>query len=318
MPAKYRLGVAVKVAGIPLRPQDSRRWQQQPHLTVSLAYLRDLLEYLHSHQIHFYRLGGQLAPYATHPAMPQFHDQLAEATVELAATGDLARLYNIRLSLHPAYYVRLSSPHPHQQLHAIQELQLAAQLLDAMGLGPESVVVIHVGGAYGDPVAGRTRFVQAFTALPAVTRSRLALENDDRVYGIEDLIWIHRRTGIRLVLDVLHHHCVNPTALPLAQALALALASWPAGQTPKIHYSSSRTELRRLMRNGRTLLQAPQPNQHSDFIQPFEFIEFLRQIRTATQRPFDIMLEAKAKELALLRLRDQLAHYAPDLAALVA
>ena len=33
--------------------------------------------------------------------------------------------------------------------------------------------------------------------------------------------------------------------------------------------------------------------------------------------PFDIMLEAKAKELALVRLRQQLALYAPELAKII-
>jgi UV DNA damage endonuclease len=57
----------------------------------------------------------------------------------------------------------------------------------------------------------------------------------------------------------------------------------------------------------------PQPNQHSDFINPFEFIHFLRRACQAHARPFDIMLEAKARDLALLRLRDQVAQHAPDL-----
>jgi UV DNA damage endonuclease len=54
-------------------------------------------------------------------------------------------------------------------------------------------------------------------------------------------------------------------------------------------------------------------NQHSDFIDPFDFIDLLRSVRTANLRPFDIMLEAKAKDLALLRLREQMAKFAPDL-----
>ncbi|HXF60268.1 MAG TPA: hypothetical protein VNK95_01545, partial [Caldilineaceae bacterium] len=76
--ALYRLGVPVKVMAAPLRSHDSRRWQQAPHLSVSLAYLRDLLIYLHRHDIHLYRLAGQLAPYATHPGLPQFHCQVEE------------------------------------------------------------------------------------------------------------------------------------------------------------------------------------------------------------------------------------------------
>ena len=71
------LDIPVKIIGLAgLRSHDSRRWQSQPHLSVSLAYVRDIFEYLHSRNIGFYRLSGQLAPYLTHPDMPQFHRHL--------------------------------------------------------------------------------------------------------------------------------------------------------------------------------------------------------------------------------------------------
>ena len=38
-----------------------------------------------------YRLGSDLAPYATHPDMPQFHDMVAQSDAELAAFGAKAR-----------------------------------------------------------------------------------------------------------------------------------------------------------------------------------------------------------------------------------
>jgi UV DNA damage endonuclease len=193
-------------------------------------------------------------------------------------------------------------------------LRTSTAILDAMGLDENSVIVVHVGGVYGDAEASRARFVRAYLALPQAVRRRLALENDDRLFGMEDLLWIYRRTGVRLVLDVLHHACYNPRGYSLDAVLEAALTSWPPGQTPKIHFSSPRTELRVLMDNGRPRLQMPLPNQHSDFINPFEFIHFLRAAQRIATRPFDIMLEAKAQDLALLRLRSQLARYAPDLA----
>ena len=313
----YRLGIPVKVIGAPLRAYDSRRWAQQPHLSVSLAYLRDIFEYLHQHDIHLYRLAGQLAPYLTHPDMPQFHHQLDECATELAALGDLARQYEIRLTLHPAFYVQLNSPDPAQVARATTELCAATALLDGLGVGKEAVIVIHVGGAFGDTVAGRARFVAAYERLPATVRARIAVENDDRTFDMRDLQWIHKRTGVRLVFDVLHHRCHNPTRLPMLDALQIALGTWPPGEQPKIHYSSPRTELRRSVRHGELHLQLPLPNQHSDFIHPFEFIDFMESARAAGLPPFDVMLEAKAKELALVRLRQQLARYAPELAAVV-
>ena len=245
--------------------------------------------------------------------MPQFHTQIDECRTELAAIGDIARLYDIRLSLHPAQYVRLNSPDEMRVERARQELECAAALLDALGADQDAVIVIHVGGAYGDSNAARDRFVSAFDSLSAPTRRRLALENDDRLFDIQDALWIHRRTGMRLVLDVLHHRCLNLTGMTGVDALSLSLATWPPDQKPKIHYSSPRTELRRLHRNGEWRIQMPLPNQHSDFINPFEFIDLLKSVREAGLRPFDIMLEAKAKDLALLRLRQLVDRYAPEL-----
>ena len=315
---QYRLGVPVKLAGIPgQRAHDSRRWQNQPHLSVSLAYVRDILEYLQSRNIHFYRLSGQLAPYLTHPEMPQFHHQIEESLTELAATGDLARQYAIRLTMHPGHYIQLSSPDPERVRRSIRELDAAAQLLDAMGLGADAVIVIHVGGTYGDKEESRVRFVQNHARIHHETRRRLALENDDRCFGVADTLWIHKQTGIRLVLDTLHHRCVNSAQVSTLNALASTLATWPADQRAKIHFSSPRTAMRILRRGGVEQLQMPLVNQHSDFIHPFEFIDLLQGAQDAALRPFDIMLEAKGKDLALLRLREQVARLAPELADLV-
>lgn len=313
----FRLGVPVKLLGAPLRPHDSRRWQNAPHLSVSLAYVRDILEYLHANQIHFYRLSGQLAPYLTHPDLPQFHRQLEECVTELAAIGDLARSYAIRLTMHPGFFIQLGRNDAATLARNRRELDVATALLDGMGLGHEAVIVIHVGGGYGDNNQSREAFARHFDQLSPAARQRVVLENDDRLFSLQDALWLHRRTGIRIVFDVLHHRCLDPVNLPTLEALRLALATWPADHLPKIHFSSPRTELRLTQRNGHVQIQAPLPNQHSDYLHPFEVIDLLRTATAAHLRPFDVMLEAKAKELALLRLREQIAKFAPDLIRIV-
>lgn len=330
--ARWRLGFATRLLGAPLRPHDSRRWAQQPHLSVSLAYLRDILGYLAEHRIHFYRLSSSLAPYATHPALPAFHRQIDECRLELAAVGDLARAARMRLTMHPGPWVHLESEDEGQAARAAAELHHAAALFEAMGLGDESVLVIHAqgngtggeaagvrggcagGGRTGAESASGARMARRIEALPSAVRRRLTIENGDRAGPLDACLWLHRRTGLPIVLDVLHHRCLNPGRLPLEEALALALATWPAGQRPKVHLSSPRTELRLLRRGGRASLAAPLPSQHSDFVNPFEAIELLRFAQQRTLRPFDILLEAKAHDLALLRLCEQIAYYAPEVA----
>ena len=222
--SRYRLGFPVKVVGAPLKSHDARRWQSSPHLSVSLAYLRDIFGYLQAHDIHFYRVAAQLAPYLTHPTMPQFHNQIEESAAELAATGELARAAGLRLTMHPTHYVQMSSPDEGTAANARTELSASAAIFDRMGLDHDAVIVIHVGGVYGDPQSGCERFVRNYERLPQPVRARLVLENDDHKYSFEDCLWIHARTGVPLVLDVLHLHCLNPTVRPVGDALAAALA----------------------------------------------------------------------------------------------
>lgn len=311
--AFIRLGFPVKVLGEPLRSHDSRRWQNKPHLSVSLAYLRDIFDYLHRKQIRFYRLAGQLAPYVTHPSLPAFHRQIDECATDLAATGDLVRQNGIRVTMHPGHYVQLSAADEWLVHRAQTELAAAALLMDAMGLDLDAVMVVHVGGLYEGAAIARERFVARLIALPEAIRRRLVLEHDDRRYSFEDVLWIHRRTGIPIVLDTLHLRCLNPERRTLAEALPTALATWPPNRRPKIHFSSSRTALRIIRTGLGERAQPPLPNQHSDFIDPFAFLDLVDLAQRLRVRPFDVMLEAKAKDLALLRLREQVAHFAPTL-----
>ena len=90
--APLRLGFPVKVMGKPgLKSNDTRRWQKNPHLKTSLEYVAEILDYLAGHRIRMYRLSSDLAPYATHPDMPQFHDMVAESDAELRAIGAKAK-----------------------------------------------------------------------------------------------------------------------------------------------------------------------------------------------------------------------------------
>ena len=57
---------------------------------------------------------------------------------------------------------------------------------------------------------------------------------------------------------------------------------------------------------------APVWTGHADFCNPFEFAGFMRM---ADGLEYDVMLESKAKDLALIRLRPDMLRYAPDAAA---
>jgi UV DNA damage endonuclease len=321
-----RLGFAVKVLGaggslstIPaeagLPSNDARRWQSGPHVRQSIAYVREIFHYLHKADIHMYRMSSDFVPYATHPDMPQFHKQLDEAADELTELGALAREYDIRLSLHPSQYILLNAQDDGVARKSIADLNAQAQLLDALGCGPESVVVTHVGGVYNERAASLARFVQRYKELPEQTRRRLVVENDDTNYSAPEVLRIHAETGCPVVFDNLHHFCFNPEGMPMREAFQAALQTWPEGVTPKIHYSSPSTSFDPIVEKekgerGRertvTKLRVPKTKAHADFIDSMEFVLFWEAVGAGNARTFDIMLEAKAKDVALLRLRKDL------------
>jgi UV DNA damage endonuclease len=311
------LGFAVKVVGQPgLKSHDTRRWQNDPHLSVSLAYLRDILAYLRQIDVHMYRMSSDLAPYITHPDLPQFHHQIDECGQELTTVGEMARQDGLRLSFHPGAYTVLNSPDEDIARKTIADLEAQARILDAMGLGPEAVINTHVGGVYGDREAALARFVERYQRLPEAVRARLVLENDERAFHLGDTYAIHRQTGIRLVLDQLHHLCHPAPGMSLGQALDLALGTWPADQIPKIHFSTPHTAMILSEKSDESghkqrILREPRLSQHADLVDPFSFISLLGAI--PGERDLDIMLECKAKDVALLRLRRHLDRIAPDL-----
>ena len=319
MTAPLRLGFPVKVMTRPdLKSNDTRRWQKGPHLKTSLEYIDAILDHLAKKRITMYRMSSDLAPYATHPDMPQFHCMVAESDAELRAIGAKARALDIRLSFHPSQFVLLNSPDPELTRKSIWDLASQAEMLDRMELGPEAVLVTHVGGTYGDVEASRARWATTWPTLPQHVRRRLVLEHDDIRFSAADVIWVHEQTGVRLVFDYQHHWCLNPSGLDAIEALRRILLTWPSDVRPKIHFSSPRTELRELVRTDRKTkkkvksLVPPIWTGHADFTNPFEFARFMRD---AAGLEFDVMLEGKSKDISLLKLRPDLLRYAPDVAA---
>jgi UV DNA damage endonuclease len=314
-----RLGFPVKVLGQPgLKSHDTRRWQNHPHLSVSLAYLRDVFLYLDRQDIRMYRMAADLAPYVSHPDLPQFHSQIDDCATELAALGTMAKSYDLRLSFHLQLSTVLNALDEAIALQTAQLITSQAKILEGMSLGDEAVVVTHVGGVYGDKGTALDRFAARYDLLPDGARQRLALENDDKRFSVADIMWVHRRTGVPLVFDYLHFQNHNPEGMLPLEALEVCLGSWPQNVRPKIHFSSPRTAMRVIERTGsqdeRTepMMRAPRPHQHADFIDPFQFMDFVRKVKTIDLPAFDFMLEAKAKDLAVLQLREHLTRFAPD------
>lgn len=131
--------------------------------------------------------------------------------------------------------------------------------------------------------AALARLRKGLARLPRAVRTRLTLENDDISYTPSDLLPVCREMNVPLVYDVHHHRCL-PDAVTIEQATAAAVKTW--NREPMFHLSSPIEGWR-----GR------QPRRHHDYINPRDFPACWEDLEIT------IEVEAKAKELAVLRLR---------------
>ncbi|MDT0166614.1 UV DNA damage repair endonuclease UvsE [Actinotalea sp. AC32] len=317
----YRLGFAVKVlGGGGLATSDTRRWQSGPHLSRSLELLGPVLDHLERIDVRMFRLSSSTIPYGTHPDLPDLHfrRQLDECRDALDTLAARVRSLGLRLSTHPGQYTVLNSADPDLTARSAADLEQDTALLDALGAGPDGVVVVHVGGLYGDRPSALDRWAAAYERLSDRARERVALENDDGPFGVDDVMELHRRTGVRVVYDH-HHHRTSAASvdLPPAEAFARTYATWPDGVRPKVHLSSPRVDLeiadrrRAGSRRVEKVPVVPRLTPHADFVSPWDLVDLLR----SAPGPVDVMLEAKAKDLALQHARDALARLFPALAA---
>ena len=311
----YRLGFAVKIlGGGGLKTHDARRHGSGPHLRHSIELLDAAFDQLDRRDLRVFRMSSSTVPYGTHPDLPQFgyRRQIDGCEAELRALGAKASAYGIRLSTHPGQYTVLNAPDDELVRKSALDLEQDAALLDALGAGPEACVVVHVGGAYGDKIAARERFARNHGRLSERAKARVAVEHDERSFDLADVLWLHERTGARVIFDLHHHRCnVAAGYEDYAAAMRAAFATWPAGVRPKAHLSSPRTELRTVKRRGKEVAVAPLLDQHADFATPWDLAELL----SAAPGPVDVMIEAKAKDLAVEWLRVQTERVAPELAA---
>lgn len=238
--------------------------------------------------IMFYRFTSRLVPLCTHPQFMDWNYRGA-LTEEFKAIGAFVKEHGIRVGLHPDHFTLLNSPKPEVQESSRRDLNYHADIIEAMGLGISAKLIIHVGGKYQDRDLALERFKVQFRTLPEKIRERLILENDDRCYTAAEVLKLAKEVRVPMVLD-LHHHQILNNGEDLAALLPEIFATW-GKETPKIHLSSPRSD--------------KDCRSHADYVETETMIESLNFLRKQN-RDFDIMLEAKQKDLALLKLAQDL------------
>lgn len=136
-------------------------------------------------------------------------------------SGEYAKTHELRTCLHPDQFVVLNSRRPDVVEKSLLELEYQAEVAEWIGA---DVVNIHGGGAFGDKQQALDDFARCLDRLSPRVRSRLTVENDDKIFTSADLLPVCQTTCIPLLYDAHHHRC-HPEDLTVEQATEAALAN---------------------------------------------------------------------------------------------
>lgn len=253
---------------------------------------RDLLPILvwnKRNKVKVFRMSSCLFPWASEYMLEDLPGwQIISENLKRA--GDYAKENGIRLSFHPGPFNILSSNKDHVVDNSIVDLSIHGKIMDIMGMPRNhyAKINIHIGASYGDRVSAMERFCKNFDRLNDSVKSRLTVENDDRanLFSTKDLYYgVYRKVGTPIVFDY-HHHKFRSSDISEEDALELAVQTW-GDIVPTCHYSESA-----LLKEGKKKVA----NAHSDYI--YDKIENYG-------HRLDIVIEAKAKEKALMKYRKE-------------
>lgn len=266
--------------------------------------LLKLLEWNSRNDIRVFRISSDLFPHKSNARAPDYDLDFAQDL--LVKIGDYAFATGQRLTFHPGQYNVLGTPYEDKYNNTIRDLDWQCEVLDRMGLPPESVAVIHGGGLYGDKEKTIARWIRGFKTAPERVRRRLVLENCERIFNIEDCLRISRElrgAGYRLpvVFDTHHHQCYlqSKPRCGLQEDyryyISQILETWKTAEgepiRPKFHVSEQ---------------GAGRLGHHSHLVETLP--DALLEIPQRYGVEIDIMIEAKGKEEAVRHLHTKYPH----------
>ncbi|KAI9051222.1 hypothetical protein LZ554_005323 [Drepanopeziza brunnea f. sp. 'monogermtubi'] len=180
---------------------------------ICLANVRDLpkmFRWNDKYGIKFMRLSSEMFPFASHAEhgyklAPFASEALAEAGRVIAELGH-------RVSTHPGQFTQLGSPRAEVIANAVRDLEYHNEMLSLLKLPEQmdrdAVMILHLGGTFGDKAATLDRFRNNYSTLSAPIKQRIVLENDDVSWSVHDLLPICEELNIPLCLDFHHHNII--------------------------------------------------------------------------------------------------------------
>lgn len=253
--------------------------------------LLEALTFCSQNGIGCFRVTSRILPVKTHSEQGYEVSDLPQANEIMSLFSrckEFAQTNNIRTCFHPDQFVVLNSPKSEVVESSVSEIEYQSEVAEWIGA---DVVNIHGGGAYGDKKEALKTLAKNLELLSDRARSKLTLENDDKTFTPEDLYDLCKAENVPLVYDVHHHRCTNikydPKVWSIQHATARALHTWD--REPLFHLSSPIEGW-----------DGVKPQRHHDFIDLTDFPTCWESLNITVE------VEAKAKEIAVLQLKEQL------------
>ena len=247
-------------------------------IVSNLKSLEEIIYYNIKNNIHFYRMSSKIIPLSTKSDVK--FDYINKYRSYYGKIGKMISDYDMRVDFHPDQFCVLNSVKSDVVSASIDILKYHYSLLEALGI-KNKILVLHVGSnSFGKDNSIR-RFINNFNKLPKYLKECIAIENDDKVFNVSDVLEISKNTGVPVILDY-HHHLYNKSDFSFEDIFN----SFNNGRV-KMHFSSSKNK-----KDFRS---------HNDYINGDDFIDFIK-ILKKYDRDVDIMIEAKCKDDSLFRL----------------
>ncbi|MBU8878245.1 UV DNA damage repair endonuclease UvsE [Bacillus sp. FJAT-29790] len=271
-------------------PKNERLEKLKSITAQNLYHTKRILYYNIAHEIELYRFSSAIVPLATHPEV--MWDFITPFKKEWGELGHIVNQFRLRVSFHPSQYTLFTSPRDEVTINAVKDMEYHYKMLDTMNALKTGLINIHIGGSYGDKNKTLNRFHQNLKKLPEEIKKQMTLENDDKTYDVQETLNTCEKENIPMILDY-HHFMANKGQVDLELYLQRIFNTWKTINTvPKVHLSSPKSD------------QAYRS--HADFVSLHFVLPFLKMAKELNQ-DFDIMIEAKQKNLAMQRLIEEVA-----------
>lgn len=244
----------------------------------NLDNLNNIIKYNIKNNIHFFRITAKLIP-----LMDIVNIDLNKYKDKFIKIGKLINKYNMRVDVHVDEYCVLNSVNEIVVLNSIKILNNLKMTMDMFDI--QYNIIMHIGSKAKGIKDSIKRFKNNFNLLDNDLKNKIILENDDKIYNVYQTLKLCEDLKIPMCLDY-HHHICNKCTKDIKYYLPRIYKTYK-NIVPKMHYSSPKSK--------------KEKRSHNEYIYSEEFINFI-DILKEYNIDTDIMLEAKGKDLALVKL----------------